>query len=749
MTAARQLAGEAASYLAAGLCVLPARYPAKRPAVGGWKAYQSRPPTADEVSAWFANAQDACCLVCGAVSGHLELIDFDCAGEAFAAWSAAVTSAAPGLLDRLVVETSPSGGWHVVYRASEAVGSSIKLAQRREDVAGPAEVVRFGKACQPRQDRQGRWHILLTLIETRGEGGLFLCAPSPGYALVQGAFTALPVLAVAERDVLLRCAWALNRVSPEVQDPQPTTPAGDRPGDAFNRTGDVAAVLQSHGWALEHDGANQHWRRPGKAAGTSATLKDRVFYVFSSNAAPFEPGTAYSPFAVYALLEHGGDFGTAAATLRQAQAPSAVSLPTLVALPAPAPGIILRTHADRRRDRLQPPPMLIAGVLPVGGLGAIVAMPGSGKTLIAVELARVVAAGEPFLGRAVEAGAVIYACPDSPASTERRMLAMPDDVAASIYTVCDLPGLPSGIDGLRRAIADISTTTPVRLVVLDTWDSSRQHASDGWAGQDALVEGLMRELRALASDLHLAVIVVHHATRNDHGRARGSVVFDARADWIAIAEGDEGTVSLRTIKCRDGEQGDLGRFRIQAIDVAGRPVPTLVADSEQQEPVTAPAPTATDRAKTLLTYLVTHPGTPSAATLAQVLGLRGKGGVSVAIADLRAQGLVHADSYLPTEAGVRAVDDLLVGPSDDRPAHRPEGSSSRASGRSSSTGSGRSLDDAGRPAFTDRPGWTMEAEIALSSRTPLSYRKSGSLDGWTMDDGTTALDASAGEPDPP
>ena len=27
-----------------------------------------------------------------------------------------------------------------------------------------------------------------TLIETRGEGGLFLCAPSPGYHLVQGAF---------------------------------------------------------------------------------------------------------------------------------------------------------------------------------------------------------------------------------------------------------------------------------------------------------------------------------------------------------------------------------------------------------------------------------------------------------------------------------------------------------------------------------------------------------------------------------
>jgi len=48
----------------------------------------------------------------------------------------------------------------------------------------------------------------------------------------------------------------------------------------------------------------------------SATLKDRVFYVFSSNAAPFEPDHAYSPFAVYALLNHGGNYEQAARTLR-------------------------------------------------------------------------------------------------------------------------------------------------------------------------------------------------------------------------------------------------------------------------------------------------------------------------------------------------------------------------------------------------------------------------------------------------
>lgn len=326
-----------AAYQSAGLCVLPARLPAKRPAIGAWKDYQARLPTAAEVSSWFANAHHACCLICGAVSGNLELIDFDCGGESFQAWSQLVMAEAPGLLDRLVVETSPSGGWHVVYRSTEAVSGSVKLASRREDLDGPAEVQRFGKGYKPRKDRDGRWHIVLTMIETRGEGGLFLCAPTPGYQLMQGALTAPPVLSLAERDVLLRCAWALNQLLPEAQDPQPASGVGLRPGDDFNARHELPALLTHHGWSLFRDGENQHWSRPGKSTGTSATLKGGVFYVFSSNADPFEPNRAYSPFAVYALLEHAGDYAAAAKELRRLG--FGEQMPVQAAEPDPEPAV--------------------------------------------------------------------------------------------------------------------------------------------------------------------------------------------------------------------------------------------------------------------------------------------------------------------------------------------------------------------------------------------------------------------------
>jgi hypothetical protein len=380
----------ARAYLSAGLCVLPARRAEKRPAVGRWKQYQTRLPTEAELSAWMANNPDAVCILCGQASGNAEILDFDAGGEKFEAWCAKVRAAAPGLLERLVLSRTQSDGRHAAYRYIAAVSGNLKLAQRKVG------------------DK------IVTLIETRGEGGLFLSAPTAGYEVIQGDLANLPVLTEAERDILLQAALDLNEYMPPVVDGpalsaenrglcadsahngdcrshsaavgqrspssaaqagcssdnahpgdcsphngdvghrapssvehphcaadnphiggcssnnaavRPTGPLSaeqrvcgadnaDRPGDDFNTRGDLRAVLQQHGWALAKAGENEYWRRPGKTSGWSATLKDRVFYVFTSNAAPFEPNRGYSPFAVYALLNAGGDFERAASSLR-------------------------------------------------------------------------------------------------------------------------------------------------------------------------------------------------------------------------------------------------------------------------------------------------------------------------------------------------------------------------------------------------------------------------------------------------
>src|SRR5690606_4210826 len=112
---------------------------------------------------------------------------------------------------------------------------------------------------------------VVTLIETRGEGGLFLCAPTMGYILAHGDLCDLRVLTEAERDTLLLAAWELNEYVPPVVDaPVRSSSAGqlradghasaDRPGDDFNARGDVLAVLEQHGWLKVSGGENEYWR---------------------------------------------------------------------------------------------------------------------------------------------------------------------------------------------------------------------------------------------------------------------------------------------------------------------------------------------------------------------------------------------------------------------------------------------------------------------------------------------------------
>ena len=269
----------ASAYLKAGLSVLPAVKARKRPAVGAWKTWSQRLPTDIEVEAWFSNGHEALCVIAGAVSLNLECIDFDQKAEAYPAWCAKVDSS---LLASLVVESTPSGGKHVVYRCEGKIEGNQKLAQG----------VRDGK--------------IATLIETRGEAGLFLRE-----ALLSAA---------RELDEQPPAEARESAPAPAVAAPAPSS-AGflTRPGDDFASRGDPRPYLLAHGWTLcgEKSDGNELWTRPGKdaRAGHSATLKDGVFFVFSSNASPFEPNRGYNAYQVYALLEHANDFKAATAAL--------------------------------------------------------------------------------------------------------------------------------------------------------------------------------------------------------------------------------------------------------------------------------------------------------------------------------------------------------------------------------------------------------------------------------------------------
>ncbi len=98
---------------------------------------------------------------------------------------------------------------------------------------------------------------------------------------------------------------------------------GGRPGDDFNARATWETAFGDSGWEyVNSSGKVSYWRRPGKREGTSGTTghcandtSGELFYCFTSNAEPLQAETAYSKFAVFALLHHGGDFGAAATAL--------------------------------------------------------------------------------------------------------------------------------------------------------------------------------------------------------------------------------------------------------------------------------------------------------------------------------------------------------------------------------------------------------------------------------------------------
>ena len=147
-------------YSQSGLSTIPIRADGtKAPACKQWKRFQSRIPTDEETQELFAGRRLGTAIICGEVSGGLEVLDFDKPGL-FEPFVELVEQSRSGLIARLPQIQTPRGGMHVYYRCSTIEGNQ-KLAEE------PAV-----------QDTTGR-PTVQTLLETRGEGGYVLTVGCP------------------------------------------------------------------------------------------------------------------------------------------------------------------------------------------------------------------------------------------------------------------------------------------------------------------------------------------------------------------------------------------------------------------------------------------------------------------------------------------------------------------------------------------------------------------------------------------
>lgn len=293
-------------YLKNGLSVIPITPGAKYPSVK-WDEYQNRIATHEEASRWNIPIG----IVCGKISGGLVCIDFDDHGSKFNDWINLVQAWNVDLALALVIQQTPSGGYHAIYRCEASAIGNEKLARMDK----------------PNVDGK------IDLIETRGEGGQFLAYPSDGYKLLQNDFLHIPVVKKESHEFLIQCARSFNKKTNDIEDKKIATVNGFElsPFDAYDKTNTPIDVLVSHGWTVEFERAGVvYLKRPGKKEkGISASwnhIPDR-FYVFSTNT-EFENEHIYKASSVYAKLEHNGNYSAAARALLERGFGNKKKLPT-------------------------------------------------------------------------------------------------------------------------------------------------------------------------------------------------------------------------------------------------------------------------------------------------------------------------------------------------------------------------------------------------------------------------------------
>lgn len=283
----------------------------------------------------FSNAK-AVGLVCGRISGNVQAIDldlkYDLTGKLLEEYVSIIKSIDPDIIPKLVIQKTVSNGYHFIFRCS-AIDGNQKLANRyttEEEkkktfdksfkaeyekliLAGNNELQANEMATKVATNSAKNDKVRV-LLETRGDLGYIAVAPTTGYKLKQGSFENIQTITPEQRATLFNVAYGFNEVlkeNPHHQVKQRVQEKGLSPVDDFNKRGDVVTLLEQHGWlAVGRKGHKVLMKRPGdtKADHSGNFDEERNQFSVFSTSTQFQEQTPYLPYAVFCMLECGGDY---------------------------------------------------------------------------------------------------------------------------------------------------------------------------------------------------------------------------------------------------------------------------------------------------------------------------------------------------------------------------------------------------------------------------------------------------------
>jgi len=290
----------------------------KLPIVKGWQTLFKKHNLSDS---------EGVGLVCGKLSGNLEVVDidtkYDITGKLFEKYKAAIHNVDETLLEKLVVQQTQSGGYHFIYRC-EKIEGNLKLASRyttdgEKKFTYDLEIQKG--VTEEQAQKRAKNDKVRVLLETRGEGGYIMCAPSNGYKLIHRDYYGIEDITIEQREILHNIARQFNEVSVEAR-PERFENRQRIKGlsvfDDYNSRADIVSLLEQYGWKIVgNKGQKTVFLRPGQTTSQSSGNYDhskKWFSVFTTST-EFEPQHAYLPYAVYAVLECNNDFSEASRKL--------------------------------------------------------------------------------------------------------------------------------------------------------------------------------------------------------------------------------------------------------------------------------------------------------------------------------------------------------------------------------------------------------------------------------------------------
>jgi KaiC/GvpD/RAD55 family RecA-like ATPase len=220
----------------------------------------------------------------------------------------------------------------------------------------------------------------------------------------------------------------------------------------------------------------------------------------------------------------------------------------------------------------------IKGLFHQQSIVMLVAPSGDGKSMVALDIAVVVAEGGFWRGRKVTKGKVVYVVAEGAGTFSKRLAAIQqhrgDELPENLAIIPAAPNLSSAddVETLIEAIGDVD------LIIFDTLAQCAYGIDENSSQMGQIINSVQRIQQATGA----TVLLVHHMGKDASKGARGwSGIYAAMDTVISITRKDDLRVA-RVIKQKDGEEGVQMPFKLLPVDIGidedGDPITSCVVE---------------------------------------------------------------------------------------------------------------------------------------------------------------------------